>query len=168
MQHTLLTSNEFALEECACFKPNSRLWQDETGNLLLGSFTAARLGTLLDSGFVPAAMGVLRPFDAPAMDSVRNLGGTDYTGSTGNLRGNPFGFYNMPAMAGIGGIMTAYQRPASLEIPIRNYNNGNTIGNFNNLNYGSHSRPGGLPPLPIASAPPGRASADPGGGPTAS
>jgi hypothetical protein len=109
--------------------------------------------------------GVMRPVDGLAMDSLQ---GMRRTVNTGILALDSLAFTGKLGSTGNGGIARKEIRPASPEIPISNYNNGNTIGNFNRLNTGIHSRPGGLPPLSRASAPPGRASADPGGGTTAS
>jgi hypothetical protein len=170
MQHTLLISNEFALEECARLQPNSRSWRNETGTLPVGGFTPARIDSLLASRFMRGTMGVVRLSDSPALESRYVAGGPAYTGRTGILVQNPFAFDGKLGFAVTGGIMPEETRPATLEMQISNYKNGNSglISTFNNLDTGSHSRPGGLPPLPDASAPPGRASADPGGGPTAS
>lgn len=169
MHQHLLICNDFALEPCASLQPNSRLWQTETGTTPMNGtgFSASRLGYLLDAP-VRDVRGVLRPIDGLVMDSSQGMGGSIYTGRTGTLATNPFAFDGKLGFAESGGIMRKQFRPTAQEIGISDYNNGNYTGNLNKLNTGSHSRPGGLPPLSRASAPPGRDSADPGGGPTAS
>lgn len=170
MQPTLLISNDFALEECASLQPNSRLWQNETGFLPLGGFKASRTDSLLASRSMPEALGGLRLVDSYAVESLHVSGGPAYTGRIGTLEMNPFAFDGKLGFSENGGIMPKETRPTDPEILISNYGkiDSGTIGTLNNLMTGSHSRLGGLPPLPKASAPPGRASADPGGGPTAS
>ena len=160
MQSQLLFSNPFALEECACLQPNSRSWQNENGFAPLGGFTASPMAYLLGMRSY-AVMGGLRPVDGFSMQ----------TGMTGNggpgMGTDAFAIIGKRAFAGVGGFM----RPITAHIQIGDYNNigsSGTTGTFKKINTGSHSRLGGLPPLTKASAPPGRASADPGGGPTAS
>ncbi len=171
MQHTLLICNDFAIEKCASLQPNSRLWQTETGTSPVSGFNASPSGYLLDSRVMRVARGVMRPIDSLAINSIQGVGDSIYTGRTGTLAMNPFAFDGKLGFAEDGGIMRKDNRPADQEIGISTYNNGSsgTIGNLNKLHTGIHSRLGGLPPQSRASAPPGRDSADPGGGrPTAS
>lgn len=164
MQSQLLFSNLFALEECACLQPNSRSWQNENGFAPLGGLTASPMGYFLGMRSHDV-MGELRPVDGlvmqPGMAGNGGLGmGTDTLTLAGKGR-----------LAKAGGIMRQETRPVTAQIQIGDYNNirsSGTTGTFKKINTGSHSRLGGLPPLTKASAPPGRASADPGGGPTAS
>lgn len=167
MHQHLLLCNDFALEECASLQPNSRLWQTETGYALKGGngFSAAPMGYLLAADSQDAR-GVVRPIDGLTM--LNNMVGGEANGGNDTLATNASD--GMLGFAGKGGMMRK-ERPAIQGIRFRDYNNGSTgtIGYFNKLNTGSHSRPGGLPPLIKAPAPPGGArSADPGGGPTAS
>lgn len=166
MQNQLLFSNLFALEECARFQPNSRSWQNEIGCAPLGGLTASPMGYLLDMRS-HAAMGDLRPVDSLTMQTRKGSG----MAGTGGLGMGIDTVTGIRRFAEVGGIMRQETRPATAQIQIGDYSNigsSGTTGTFKKINTGSHSRLGGLPPLPKASAPPGRASADPGGGPTAS
>ena len=168
MQHTLLISNDFALEECASLQPNSCSWQNEIGCAPLGGFTASSMGYLL--AMRPhATTGDLRPVDNFTMQTCKGHGMAG-TGSMG-MDNDSFVVPGNRRFAEAGGMMRQETRPATAQIQIGDYSNigsSGTTGTFKKINTGSHSRLGGLPPLTKASAPPGRASADPGGGPTAS
>lgn len=164
MQTKLLSSNLIALEECASLQPNSRSWHNEKECAPQGGLMAFLMGNLLDAA-LRDARGELRPVDGLTMPHA----GMNGTGGMGMCIDDipTAGIYGFAEAAGI---MRHETRPGMAQTGIDTYTTGNsgTIGTFKKLNTGSHSRLGGLPPLTKASAPPGRASADPGGGPTAS
>lgn len=164
MQTKLLSSNLIALEECASLQPNSRSWHNEKECAPQGGLMAFLMGNLLDAA-LRDARGVLRPVDGLTMPQT----GMNGTGGMGMCI-DDIPTVRMSDLAVATGMLRHETRPGTAQIRIDNYNTGNsgTIGTFKKINTGSHSRLGGLPPLTKASAPPGRASADPGGGPTAS
>ena len=159
MQSQLLFSELFALQECASLQPNSRSWHNEKG-IAPQVGMSATMGYLLDAG-LRDVMGELRPVDGPAMQPTAMAGicGLGIATELGKRR-----------LAQMGGIMRHAVRPIAKQTQIGDYITGasGTTGTFKKINTGSHSRLGGLPPHSKASAPPGRAGADPGGGPTAS
>lgn len=163
----LLNSNLFALEECASLQPNSRSWHNENACAPQVGRSVFLMGTLLDAT-LRNSKGGLRPVDGIIMPQTRNGYGMLATGG--------MGMADTPAMARVSqigkatGMLWQEARPAAAQIQIGDHNtiNFKNDSTFKKINTGSHSRLGGLPPLTKASAPPGRASADPGGGPTAS
>ncbi len=168
MQNQLLFSKLFALEECASFQPNSRSWQNEIGIAPLGGFTAFPMGYLLGMR-LHDTLGDLRPVDGLCKYNCPGSGRAGH-GSHG-MAISTFPIVGMRSFAEAAGIMRQENRLVTAQTRIGGYNNISsygTTGTFKKINTGSHSRLGGLPPLTKASAPPGRASADPGGGPTAS
>jgi len=163
MQNQLLFSELFALQECDSLQPNSRSWHNEKG-IAPQVGMLATMGYLLDAG-LRDVMGELRPVDGPAMQptGMAGMSGLGMASEGGKRR-----------LAQMGGIMRHAVRPIAKQTQIGDYITGisgttsGTTGTFKKINTGSHSRLGGLPPHSKASAPPGRAGADPGGGPTAS
>lgn len=163
----LLSSNLFALEECASLQPNSRSWHNEYACAPQGGLLASLMGTLLDAT-MRDARGGLRPVDGATMRQARKGNGMAGTGGM-RLADTPADV-RMSQFAEATGMLRHETRPGAAQIQIGDYtiSSFGPISTFIKINTGSHSRLGGLPPLTKASAPPGRASADPGGGPTAS
>jgi hypothetical protein len=165
----LLSSNLFALEECASLQPNSRSWHNENACAPQGGLLAFLMGTLLDAT-MRDARGGLRPVDGTTMRQARKGNGMAGTGGMGLAMADTPAGVRMSQFPDATGMMRHEARPDAAQIQISDYtiSNFGPTGTFKKINTGSHSRLGGLPPLTKASAPPGRASADPGGGTTAS
>ena len=165
----LLSSNLFALVECASLQPNSRSWHNENACAPQGGLLASLMGTLLDAT-IRDAKGGLRPVDGTIMLQARKGNGMAGTGGIGLAMADTPAGVRMSQFAEATGMMRHEARPGAAQTQIGDYTNSNfrNISTFKKINTGSHSRLGGLPPLTKASAPPGRASADPGGGTTAS